>query len=124
MYEDKTALTAADILNDRVLPWYEEEGIPVLRILTDRGIEYKEKIENPAYQLFLSIAGIEHTTTRAYSPQTNGIYERFNKTIKNEFFDEPCVKKYTLLSKSCNEILILGYIIIITSDHILVSRLW
>ena len=65
----------------------------MLRILTDRGIEYKEKIENPAYQLFLSIAGIEHTTTRAYSPQTNGIYERFNKTMKNEFFDEPCVKK-------------------------------
>ena len=93
MYEDKTALTAADILNDRVLPWYEEEGIPVLRILTDRGIEYKEKIENPAYQLFLSIAGIEHTTTRAYSPQTNGICERFNKTMKNEFFDVAMRKK-------------------------------
>lgn len=93
LYEDKTALTAADILNDRVLPWYEEEGIPVLRILTDRGTEYKGKIENHAYQLFLSIAGIEHTTTRAYSPQTNGICERFNKTMKNEFFDVVMRKK-------------------------------
>ena len=93
LYEDKTALTAADILNDRVLPWYEEEGIPVLRILTDRGTEYKGKIENHAYQLFLSIAGIEHTTTRAYSPQTNGICERFNKTMKNEFFDVAMRKK-------------------------------
>lgn len=93
LYQDKTALTAADILNDRVLPWYEEEGIPVLRILTDRGTEYKGKIENHAYQLFLSIAGIEHTTTRAYSPQTNGICERFNKTMKNEFFDVVMRKK-------------------------------
>lgn len=55
LYEDKTALTTADILNDSVLPWYEEEGIPVLGILTDRGTEYKGKIENHAYQLFLSM---------------------------------------------------------------------
>lgn len=59
----------------------------MLRILTDHGTEYKGKIENHDYQLFFSIAGIEHTTTRAYSPQTNGICERFNKTMKNEFFD-------------------------------------
>lgn len=73
LYEDKTALTAADILNDRIVPWYEEQGIPILRILIDRGTEYKGKIENHAYELFLSISGIEHTTTKAYSPQTNGI---------------------------------------------------
>jgi len=93
LYEDKTALTAADILNDRVLPWYEEEGIPILRILTDRGTEYKGKIEHHAYELFLSIAGIEHTTTKAYSPQTNGICERFNKTMKQEFFEVAMRKK-------------------------------
>lgn len=93
LYEDKTALTAADILNDRILPWYEEEGIPILRILTDRGTEYKGNIENHAYQLFLSIAGIEHSTTKAYSPQTNGICERFNKTMKQEFFEVAMRKK-------------------------------
>ena len=93
LYEDKTALTAADILNDRILPWYEEEGIPILRILTDRGTEYKGKIEHHAYELFLSIAGIEHTTTKAYSPQTNGICERFNKTMKQEFFEVAMRKK-------------------------------
>jgi len=82
LYEDKTALTSADMLNYRILPWYKEQGIPILRILTDRGTEYKGKIENHAYQLFLSIAGIEHSTTKAYSPQTNGICERFNKTMK------------------------------------------
>jgi len=93
LYEDKTALTAAAMLNDRILPWYEEEGIPILRILTDRGTEYKGNIENHAYQLFLSIAGIEHSTTKAYSPQTNGICERFNKTMKQEFFEVAMRKK-------------------------------
>jgi transposase InsO family protein len=96
LYRDKTALTAADILNDRILPWYNEQGVPILRILTDRGTEYKGKIENHAYQLFLSIEGIEHTITKAYSPQTNGICERFNKTMKQEFFETAMRKKIYL----------------------------
>ena len=76
LYKDKTVLTAADMLNDRVLQWYESQQIPVLRILTDRGGEYKGNIEHHAFELFLSIEGIEHTTTTAYSPQTNGMFER------------------------------------------------
>ena len=93
LYDDKTALTAADMLNDRVLPLYNEQGIPLLRVLTDRGTEYKGNIEHHAYQLFLSIEGIEHTTTKAYSPQTNGMCERFNKTMKQEFFETAMRKK-------------------------------
>lgn len=93
LYTDKTALTAADMLNDRVLPWYESQQIPILRILTDRGGEYKGNIEHHAFELFLSIEGIEHTTTKAYSPQTNGMCERFNKTMKQEFFDTAMRKK-------------------------------
>ncbi len=93
LYTDKTALTATDMLNDRVLPWYESQQIPVLRILTDRGGKYKGNIEYHAFELFLSIEGIEYTTTKAYSPQTNGMCERFNKTIKQEFFDTAMRKK-------------------------------
>jgi transposase InsO family protein len=93
LYAEKTPITAADMLNDRVLPWYEKEQIPMLRILTDRGGEYKGNIEHHAFELFLSIEGIEHTTTKAYSPQTNGICERFHKTMKNEFFDVAMRKK-------------------------------
>ncbi|KAG8324982.1 hypothetical protein J6590_078288 [Homalodisca vitripennis] len=93
LYTDKTAITAADMLNDRVLPWYESQGIPILRILTDRGSEYKGNIEHHAFELFLSIEGIECTTTKAYSPQTNGMCERFNKTMKQEFFDTAMRKK-------------------------------
>ncbi|MGI2257556.1 IS481 family transposase [Candidatus Cardinium hertigii] len=93
LYTDKTALTASDLLNDRVLPWYQEQSIPILRILTDRGTEYKGKIEHHAFELFLSIEGIEHTVTKSYSPQTNGFCERFNKTMKQEFFDTAMRKK-------------------------------
>jgi transposase InsO family protein len=52
-----------------------------MRVLTDRGTEYKGN-RTPCFELFLSIEGIEHTTTKGYSLQTNGICERFQKIIK------------------------------------------
>ncbi len=39
LYTRKTPLTAADILNDRVIPFFDEHDIRVDRILTDRGTE-------------------------------------------------------------------------------------
>lgn len=86
LYTTKTPITGADLLNDQVLPFYSEASLPVLRILTDRGTEYCGKVEQHDYQLFLAINNIEHTKTKAYSPQTNGICERFHKTILNEFY--------------------------------------
>ena len=41
LYEDKTACTSLDMLNYRIIPWYLEQGVPILRILTDHGTEYK-----------------------------------------------------------------------------------
>jgi hypothetical protein len=41
LYERKTALSAADLLNDRVLPFFESQDVPLLRILTDRGSDTK-----------------------------------------------------------------------------------
>ena len=58
----------------------------MLRILTDRGTEYCGKREHHEYQLYLTIEDIDHTKTKAKSPQTNGICERFHKTMQNEFF--------------------------------------
>ncbi|MIG41066.1 transposase, partial [Salmonella enterica subsp. enterica] len=86
LYVTKTPITAADLLNDRVLPFYASRGLPMLRILTDRGTEYCGKVEHHDYQLYLAINDIEHTKTKAMSPQTNGICERFHKTILNEFY--------------------------------------
>lgn len=100
LYTEKTAITAADMLNDRVLPFYQEQGVAILRILTDRGTEYKGKLENHSYELYLSVEGIEHTVTKAYSPQTNGMCERFHKTMKTEFYDTAMRKKiYTSLEE-------------------------
>lgn len=86
LYNMKTALTAADMLNDKVLPFYEEMEMPVLRILTDRGTEYCGLVESHEYQLILGLENIDHTKTKAKSPQTNGICERFHKTILDEFY--------------------------------------
>lgn len=88
------------MLNDRIAPFYGEQGIEILGILTDRGTAYKGKLEHHSYELYLSVEGIEHTVTKAYSPQTNGICERFHKTMKNEFYDVAMRKKiYTSLEE-------------------------
>ncbi len=81
LYTSKTPITAADLLNDRVLPFYESQGLPMLRILTDRGTEYCGKVEQHDYQLYLAINDIDHTKTKAMSPQTNGICERFHSNV-------------------------------------------
>ncbi|MCC8996630.1 MAG: IS481 family transposase [Nitrosomonas sp.] len=86
LYDRKHAITAADMLNDRVLPFYEEQGIPLLRILTDRGSEYCGNREHHNYELYLDLENIEHTRTKVKSPQTNGICERFHQTLQNEFY--------------------------------------
>ena len=93
LYTTKTPITAADMLNDKVLPFYEDHDLPVLRILTDRGTEYCGRADRHDYQLFLAINDIEHTKTRVKSPQTNGICERFHKTILQEFYQVAFRKK-------------------------------
>lgn len=86
LYDRKNALVAADILNDRVVPLYEEHGIRLQRILTDRGTEFCGKPEHHEYQLYLAVEDIDHTRTKARSPQTNGICERFHRTMQDEFY--------------------------------------
>ena len=93
LYTTKTPITAADILNDKVLPFFERHELPMLRILTDRGTEYCGRVDHHDYQLYLAINDIEHTKTKAMSPQTNGICERFHKTILNEFYQITFRKK-------------------------------
>ena len=86
LYTTKTPITAADLLNDRVLPFFAEQGMGMIRILTDRGTEYCGKPESHDYQLSLALNDIEHSKTKAMHPQTNGICERFHKTILQEFY--------------------------------------
>lgn len=93
LYTSKSAITAADLLNDRVLPFFEQQDMPLLRILTDRGREFCGTLQHHEYQLYLAIEGIEHTKTKVRSPQTNGICERFHRTIQDEFYQMAFRKK-------------------------------
>jgi transposase InsO family protein len=86
LYDRRNALVAADLLNDRVLPFFEEHSLPLLRILTDRGTEYCGAREHHEYQLYLAVENIDHSRTKARHPQTNGICERFHKTMQDEFY--------------------------------------
>ena len=93
LYTTKTPITAADLLNDRVLPIFEAHGLPLLRMLTDRGTEYCGRVEQHDDELYLAVNDIDHTKTKARSPQTNGICERFHKTILQEFYQVTFRKK-------------------------------
>jgi len=86
LYTERTPIVAADLLNDRVLPFFEQQGIPLNRILTDRGTEYCGAPDRHPYELYLAVENIDHTRTKTKHPQTNGICERFNKTVLNEFY--------------------------------------
>ena len=86
LYDRKTPLTAADLLNDRVIPFFDEQGVKLQRVLTDRGTEYCGNPEHHEYELYLAVEDIDHSRTKTKSPQTNGIVERFHKTVLNEFY--------------------------------------
>jgi transposase InsO family protein len=86
LYDRKTPLVAADLLNDRVIPFFDEHGVMLQRVLTDRGTEYCGAPERHEYELYLAVENIDHTRTKVKSPQTNGIVERFHRTVLNEFY--------------------------------------
>jgi len=100
LYPAKVPVTAADLLNDRVLPFFEAEDVPVMRMLTDRGTEFCGRPDSHPYEIFLQLNEIEHTRTKARSPQTNGITERFHKTLLDEFYSIAFRKKiYTSIEE-------------------------
>ena len=86
IYDRKHALIAADMLNDKVLPFFDEHSIRLLRVLTDRGTEYCGAREHHEYELYLALEDIDHSKTKAKHPQTNGICERFHRTMQDEFY--------------------------------------
>ena len=86
LYDRKTPLTAADILNDRVVPFFDGHDVKLLRVLTDRGTEYCGNPERHEYELYLAVEDVDHSRTKTKSPQTNGIVERFHRTVLNEFY--------------------------------------
>src|SRR5262245_1784798 len=68
LYDRKTPITAAEILNDRVVPFYDEHGIRLSRVLTDRGTEFCGT-QSHEYELYLAVEDVDHSRTKTKSPQ-------------------------------------------------------
>jgi len=94
LYTSKRQETAADILNDQVLPFYQSHDLVIEAILTDNGTEYKGRPMIHLYEIFLELNDIEHRTTKVATPRTNGFVERFNRTVLDEFFRTAFRKKF------------------------------
>jgi transposase InsO family protein len=86
LYTSKHAITSAEVLNDRVLPFFDHHQIPVLRMLTDRGTEFNGSTESHEYELYLRLENIDHSKTKVRHPQSNGICERLHRTMQDEFY--------------------------------------
>ena len=104
----KTPITAADLLNDRVVPFYDAHEVKLCRVLTDRGTEYCGNPEHHEYELYLALEDVDHSRTKTKSPQTNGIVERFHKTVLDEFYRVAFRKKIYARSASCTAISMIG----------------
>jgi transposase InsO family protein len=86
LYTSKVPVTAVHVLNEKVLPFFEEHECPIVTILTDNGREYCGRMDGHPFELFLQLEGIEHRTTKVRRPQSNGIVERLHKTLLDEHF--------------------------------------
>ena len=76
LYDRKTPITAADLLNDRVVPFYDEHDVRLCRVLTDRGTEYCGNPERHEYELYLAVEDVDHSRTRTKRPQTTDEVEQ------------------------------------------------
>lgn len=94
LYTNKLPVTAVQILNNDVLPFFEEYQQPIETILLDNGREYCGREDRHPYELFLQLEGIEHRKTKVRRPQSNGFIERFHRTILNEHFRVMGRKKF------------------------------
>ena len=86
LYPNKLPVTAVQLLNNDVLPTFEAEGAAIDAVLSDNGREFCGREDQHPYELFLQLEGIAHKTTRVKRPQSNGIAERFHRTLLDEHF--------------------------------------
>jgi transposase InsO family protein len=86
LYTSKLPLTAVHVLNEDVLPFFEEHDAHIETILSDNGREFCGRPDRHPYELFLQLEGIEHRTTKVRRPQSNGFVERLHRTLLDEHF--------------------------------------
>ncbi len=95
LYDRKDALVAANFLNDRVIPWYDEHDVRLLRILTDRGTEYCGNLEHHEYQLHLAIEDMTIPRPRPSLPRPTASVSGSTAPFKTNFMPWRSEKKST-----------------------------
>ena len=71
---------AADLLNDRVIPFFDEQGVTLQRVLTDRGTEYCGAPERHEYELYLAVENVDHSRTKVKrQPQASARIRRAHR---------------------------------------------
>lgn len=125
----KTPITAADLLNHRVLPLLEEEQLPLLRILTDRGTEYCGKPDSHDFQLYLALNNLNTRKLRQdplkQTGSVSGSTEPFFRSFTRLHFE----RKYIEILMNYSMIWMTGFCPTITKGHIrercvAVEHLW
>lgn len=86
LYTNKMPVTAVHVLNEDVLPFFEEHNAVITTILSDNGREFCGRPDQHPYELFLQLESIEHRTTKVRRPQSNGFVERLHRTLLDEHF--------------------------------------
>jgi transposase InsO family protein len=86
LHTSKLPVTAVHLLNNDVLPTFEAHDAKIDAVLSDNGREFCGRPDRHPYELFLQLEDIEHRTTRVKRPQSNGIVERFHRTLLDEHF--------------------------------------
>ena len=84
LYTSKLPLTAVQILNNNVLPFFEKHRAHVVTVLSDNRREFCGRPDRHPYELFLQLEEIEHRTPKVRRPQSNGFIERFHRTLLEE----------------------------------------
>ena len=100
---DQSALTIAKLLVEEII---SRHGVP-REILSDRGAAFLSKLLHEIYNLM----GIHKVSTTAYHPQTDGLVERFHRTLTSMLskttppggFDWDDRLPYVLFAYRCSE---------------------
>ena len=86
LYPNKLPLTAVQLLNNDVLATFEAHRVTVDAVLSDNGREFCGREDRHPYELFLQLEDIDHKRTWVNRPQSNGIVERWHRTLLDEHF--------------------------------------
>ncbi|MEZ5818630.1 MAG: IS481 family transposase [Hyphomicrobiaceae bacterium] len=86
LYPSKLPITAVHLMNNDVIPTFEAANAKIDVVLSDNGREFCGRLDQHPYELFLQLEEIEHRTTKVKRPQSNGIVERFHRTLLDEHF--------------------------------------